>query len=248
MKRYSAFINENKINDEFLVDYEELKKVITKFEHNFESGYKEQFTSIINRTPEDVESISKKNTDEMKQKKELETAEKEAEIKRKTESEKINKVKNLCVALSEFSKLKSYKSLQDSTKQLLHEVTTIKKVENISSIQPMVKKVRNEYVKIKNAGGISKEDKMKKLKIEDKEKTIKEVFQLLYNSIGLKIEKPKPVEKPVEKSGKENFKILIREVPTEGGVKYLTKDGTDVTSYVKKNPEKFRIKKEPTTT
>jgi len=177
MKPYINFIKENKTNDNFISDYDNLKKLINRFENAVTAGYKEQFDKIISRTPEEVKSISNENIEKMKQEKEQKQAAKEEETKSTKEVNRISNIQSYMKQLIDIVKYfnKTY-PLYDEVLEFWKSISKLRKVSDISTDKyfSMIKNIKksgiendkkvNEYRKNKNFNSVK--DLIAKLNVQ----------------------------------------------------------------------------------
>ena len=217
MKQYFNFIKENQTNDDFQSDYKKLKSNIVDFENRINVGFGDQFKKIVNRTDEDVKSISDKNIELMNQEKEKKKIEKE-----ETEvSKKISETQG---------KIESYLS------QLLN-ITHGFKV--FGDIPDMIRGLKVKDIDVEVYKNIV--DKIYKLKLTDDDKTkiktyrekkgYKSIPKIIYGLnqlLDVKIEKPKT----------KIFRYKEDFYTVNG---YLNDENKKVTAYYQKNPEKYDL-------
>jgi len=194
MKPYVSFIKENKENEDLKVDYNKLKKLIVDFENGINIGFGDQFAGIINRTPEDVKSISEENVKKMEQEKEQQKLAKDDEQQQKKQSDKQHKIN---VALSQLLTItynfpKVFGNISDEVRKLKDTKGEI----DIEAYKNMV----NNIKKIK----ISKEDQIKIGDFREKKKlnSIPKLIQSLNQNLGVK------VESTVEDTTQKDISIL----------------------------------------
>lgn len=185
MKSYVSFIKENKENEDLKVDYNKLKKLIVYFENGINIGFGDQFVGIINRTPEDVKSISEENSKKMEQEKEQQKSAKDEEQQQKKQSDKQHKIS---VALSQLLSI-TY-NFPKIFGNISNEVRKLKDTKGEIDIDAY-KNMYNNIKKLK----ISKEDQIKiqefRTKDSKKEKhlsSISKLLQSLNQNLGVKVE------------------------------------------------------------
>lgn len=182
MKRYYSFIKENKENEDLKVDYVKLKKLIFNFENSINVGFGQQFVGIINRTPEDVKSISEENVSKMKQEKERQKLAKDEEQQQKKQYDKQHKIRtDLSQLLSiTYNFPKIFGNVSDEVIKLRDTKGQI----DIEAYKNMI----NNIKKVK----ISKDDQIKidNFREKNKLKSISKLIQSLNQNLGVKFENP----------------------------------------------------------
>lgn len=225
MKRYVSFIKENKENEDFKSDYNKLKKFIVDFENGINVGFGEQFVGIVNRTPEDVKSISNENIKKMEEEKEQQKISKEEELQQKKQSDRQNKISvylsQLLTITHTFSKL--FSGIPD-------EIRKLKDTKGDINID-LYKNIVNNLNKVK----LSKEDEEKIREFRKKKSlhSIPKLISYLNQILGVTIETP--VENKTEKPERQTIYFYNN--------KFYTEDRKDITDEYKKNPDKYKVLK-----